>query len=85
MLDEMKGLLCEAAARAENRELLERMKNAYVFNVAFENGTAACGSLCNPDHPDYDVSYRMLYQLTKEENKWSVFLKRVKDSYGNSR
>ncbi|KAL3670192.1 hypothetical protein V7S43_004507 [Phytophthora oleae] len=82
MLDEVKGLLCEAASQAENQEFLERMQNAYVFNVSFENDTAPVGSLWHPDDPRYGVSYRMLYQLTKKKLNWAEFLNRVKDTYG---
>ncbi|KAK1938140.1 hypothetical protein P3T76_009290 [Phytophthora citrophthora] len=64
MLDEMKGLLYEAAVRAKDQTLIDRMKKPYLFRVTFENGTQATGSLLNPDIPELDISYRMLYQLS---------------------
>ncbi|ETI35539.1 hypothetical protein F443_18128 [Phytophthora nicotianae P1569] len=80
-LDEMKGLLSAAAARSKNQALLDRMNSAYVFHVTFGNGTSPTGSLLDRDNPDYDVSYRMLYQLAKDRRNWKKFAKTLKTSY----
>ncbi|KAG1711953.1 hypothetical protein DVH05_009193 [Phytophthora capsici] len=78
MLDEMKGLLCEAAMRSEDQVLIDRMNSAYMFRVTFENGTPATGSLLNPDIPEYDISYRMLYQLSTGDKSFGSFTDRLK-------
>ncbi|OQR89637.1 crinkler (CRN) domain-containing protein [Thraustotheca clavata] len=85
MLDEMKGLLCEAAVWSKNQALVKRMKSAYVFRVTFENGTAAVGSLLDGKNPEFDISYRMLYQLAKEkhEKEWPQFSWELKNTYSN--
>eukprot|EP00644_Phytophthora_capsici_P015162 jgi/Phyca11/575544/estExt2_Genewise1.C_PHYCAscaffold_750066 len=77
MLDEMKGLLCEAATRSEDQALIDRMNSAYMFRVTFENGTPAAGSLLNPEFPEYDISYRMLYQLSPRNKKFGSFTDRL--------
>jgi hypothetical protein len=61
MLDEMKGLLCEAAERSGDRELVSRMKKAYEFRMTFENETSSDGRLLDDANPESDVSFRMLY------------------------
>lgn len=83
MLDEMKGLLCRAATQSKNQALMDRMKSAYVFHVTFESGTSATGSLLDRDNPDFDVSYRMLYQLAKDkhEKEWPQFSWELKNNY----
>ncbi|KAE8996982.1 hypothetical protein PR002_g19157 [Phytophthora rubi] len=84
MLDEMKDLLCKAAERSKNQNLVKRMASAYTFHVTFEDGTGSNGSLLLSDEvPEYDVSYRMLYQLTKEIGDWTVFHNELKRSYGH--
>ncbi|GLE02973.1 hypothetical protein PINS_up011852 [Pythium insidiosum] len=85
MLDEMKDLLCRAATRSKNQALMDRMESAYVFRVTFENGTAATGSLLDPKNPDYDISYRMLYQLAKDRIPWLAFADRLSDMYSTLR
>ncbi|KAE9171266.1 hypothetical protein PF002_g29866 [Phytophthora fragariae] len=81
MLDEMKKLLCDAAARSKDQDLMERMESAYVFRVTFENGTAPLGSLLAEKNPEFDVSYRMLYQLAKDRKDWPAFVFELKQSY----
>ncbi|OWY96982.1 Crinkler (CRN), partial [Phytophthora megakarya] len=83
MLDEMKNLVCQSAKLSENEALIDRMKDIYVFNVTFENDTAATGSLVKRDVPEFDISYRMLYQLVKEGKKtpWATFVRKVKKLY----
>ncbi|KAK1947060.1 hypothetical protein P3T76_001070 [Phytophthora citrophthora] len=79
MLDEMKGLMYEAAVRSEDQTLIDRMEKSYVFRVTFENGTQETGSLFNPDIPELNISYRMLYQLSsgsKRFGRFSFHLKR---------
>ncbi|KAJ8550531.1 hypothetical protein ON010_g10539 [Phytophthora cinnamomi] len=84
MLDEMDGILLRAAELSGSQELVRRMQKVYIFHVTFENGTAAQGSLINPDCPDYDISYRMLYQLTKDRRTdWPAFCADVKRRYGH--
>ncbi|EGZ27799.1 hypothetical protein PHYSODRAFT_554186 [Phytophthora sojae] len=78
MLDQMKGLMCAAAALSNNRKLKERMENAFVFSVTFENGTSATGSLLDRDNPEFDISYRMLYQLSKDKKAWPVFVDKLR-------
>ncbi|KAL3665701.1 hypothetical protein V7S43_009134 [Phytophthora oleae] len=53
------------------------MKSAYVFNVTFQNETSSTGSLLNRDHPEWDISFRMLYQLSTEEIPWLSFADRL--------
>jgi hypothetical protein len=84
MLDEMKGLLCEAAERSGDRELVSRMKKAYEFRVTFENGTSSDGRLLDDANPESDVSFRMLYQLTRESNRWKSFSEKLDGSHGLS-
>ncbi|KAE8971528.1 hypothetical protein PR002_g26798 [Phytophthora rubi] len=81
MLDEMKGLLCEAAKQSQQQELVERMKNAYVFRVTFEGGTSSTGNLLDSECPEFDVSYRMLYQLAKDRIEWPKFVDQLVESY----
>ncbi|KAG9411203.1 hypothetical protein AC1031_016841 [Aphanomyces cochlioides] len=81
MLDEMKSLLCKAAELAEDEELISRMKTAFEFRVTFENGTAAIGSLIDSANPEFDISYRMLYQLAKERKDWPIFTFELKQYY----
>ncbi|KAE8964266.1 hypothetical protein PR002_g29027 [Phytophthora rubi] len=81
MLDEMKKLLCDAAARSKDQDLMERMESACVFRVTFENGTAPLGSLLAEKNPEFDVSYRMLYQLAKDRKDWPAFVFELKQSY----
>nr|WNO07189.1 CRN effector protein [Phytophthora cinnamomi] len=84
MLDEMDGILLRAAELSGSQELVRRMQKVYIFHVTFENGTAAHGSLINPENPDYDVSYRMLYQLTKDRRTdWPAFCYEMKRLYGH--
>jgi len=86
MLDEMQVLLCLAAEQSKKEDLMQRMKNAYVFHVSFENGTSATGKqLLNPEFPDFDISYRMLYQLSKERpgKDWTEFASELKTTYSN--
>ncbi|KAG1688979.1 hypothetical protein DVH05_010248 [Phytophthora capsici] len=78
MLDEMKNLLCAAAIESKDQALVGRMKSAYMFRVTFENGTQATGSLLNRDIPEYDISYRMLYQLSTGEKPWGDFVHSLK-------
>ncbi|KAE8984872.1 hypothetical protein PR003_g20167 [Phytophthora rubi] len=56
------------------------MKNAYVFRVTFENGTSSTGKLLDSDVPEFDVSYRMLYQLAKDRKPWMHFVDRLVES-----
>ncbi|KAE9068544.1 hypothetical protein PF006_g29768, partial [Phytophthora fragariae] len=81
MLDEMKGLLCEAAKQSQQQDLVERMENTYVFRVTFEDETSSTGNLLDSDVPDFDVSYRMLYQLAKDREEWMIFVDRLVESY----
>ncbi|KAG9402539.1 hypothetical protein AC1031_007149 [Aphanomyces cochlioides] len=77
MLDEMKGLLCEAAVRLKNQALVNRMESAYVFRVTFEDDSTNGGALLG--NPEFDISYRMLYQLAKlgiELDKFAMTLKK---------
>lgn len=86
MLDEMDGILLRAAELSGNQKLLKRMKrkkSVYTFHVTFEKGTSAKGSLINTEDPDHDVSYRMLYQLTKNRTDWSAFCSEMKRLYGH--
>ncbi|KAE9268264.1 hypothetical protein PF001_g29723 [Phytophthora fragariae] len=85
MLDEMKGLLCEAAKQSQQQELVERMENAYVFRVTFEDGTCTTGNLLDSKCPEFDVSYRMLYQLAKDRIEWPQFVDRLVESYPSLR
>eukprot|EP00644_Phytophthora_capsici_P018375 jgi/Phyca11/130142/e_gw1.91.72.1 len=78
MLDEMKNLLCAAAIESKDQALVGRMNSAYMFRVTFENGTPAAGSLLNPEFPEYDISYRMLYQLSTGEKPWGDFVHSLK-------
>ncbi|KAE9061779.1 hypothetical protein PF005_g30033, partial [Phytophthora fragariae] len=78
MLDEMKGLLCEAAKQSQQQELVERLENAYVFRVTFGGGTCTTGTLLDSGVPEFDVSYRMLYQLAKDRNEWTQFVFELK-------
>ncbi|KAK1930433.1 hypothetical protein P3T76_014104 [Phytophthora citrophthora] len=73
MLDEMKGLLYEAAVRSKDQTLIDRMEKPYVFRVTFENGTQATGSLFNPAIPELDISYRMLYQFWTGGTTFGIF------------
>jgi len=85
MLDEMKGLLCAAAEQSKKEDLMQRMRNAYVFHVTFENDSVSTGKLINSEVPDFDISYRMLYQLSKErpEKDWKTFATELNTSYSN--
>ncbi|POM80159.1 LOW QUALITY PROTEIN: Crinkler (CRN) domain containing hypothetical protein, partial [Phytophthora palmivora] len=80
MLDEMKNLLCQAAEQSMDQEFIKRMENAYVFNMTFGDHTAAIHSL---RVPEYEISYRMLYQLSKEKPGWSTFRYELERSYSN--
>ncbi|CAK4781797.1 unnamed protein product, partial [Aphanomyces euteiches] len=74
MLDEMKGMLCKAAVQSKNQELVNRMESAYVFRVTFGNDPAYDGSLLDSNNPEFDISYRMIYQLAKLGIVWDVFV-----------
>ncbi|CAK4714470.1 unnamed protein product, partial [Aphanomyces euteiches] len=76
MLDEMKGLLCEAAARLKNQALVDRMESAYVFHVTFDDDSTNGSALL--ENPKFDISYRMLYQLAKFGIDWDVFVSTLK-------
>jgi len=87
MLDEMKVLLYKAAEQSKNEDLMQRMRNAYVFHVTFENGTLANSELLDSKEAEFQVSYRMLYQLSKEREKkmWPIFAKELDTSYSSLR
>ncbi|KAF0689250.1 Aste57867_19282 [Aphanomyces stellatus] len=79
MLDEMKELFTSAAIRAEHGGLQERISDAYVFNVTFENATSYGAQFEEAEH---EVSVRMLYQLLGENKGqiWTQFVAEVKTS-----
>ncbi len=85
MLDEMQNLLCAAAEQSKKKDLMQRMKNAYVFHVTFENGTSVTGPLINSKTPELDIIYRMVYQLSKERpgKDWKEFSQELDTSYSN--
>ena len=57
MLEEMKGLLCATAEQSKKEDPMQRMKNAYVFHVTFENDSMSTGKLVNSKFLDFDISY----------------------------
>ncbi|KAH9159829.1 hypothetical protein LEN26_002153 [Aphanomyces euteiches] len=68
------GMLCKAAVQSKNQELVNRMESAYVFRVTFGNDPAYDGSLLDSNNPEFDISYRMIYQLAKLGIVWDVFV-----------
>ena len=80
LLREMQGLLSQAAKASPDPELVQRIDHAFVFHVTFTNGTYPDGRLINQQHPEYEISLRMLYQmLRKEYQEWLTFIDRVSD------
>jgi len=85
MLDEMKVLLCTTAEQSKTEDLMQRMRNAYVFHVTFENDSVLTGKLVNSKVPEFDISYQMLYQLSKDrpEKDWNTFSMELNTMYLN--
>ncbi|KAG9412952.1 hypothetical protein AC1031_015968 [Aphanomyces cochlioides] len=77
MLDEMKKLLCIAAAEVvKDDSLATRLKSAFEFRLDFNHGSEPIEIL----NPEFDVSCRMLYQLSKvSKEPWIVFYYRWKN------
>jgi len=85
MLDEMKVLLCTTAEQSKTEDLMQRMRNAYVFHVTFESDSVLTGKLVNSKVPEFDISYQMLYQLSKDrpEKDWNTFSMELNTMYLN--
>ncbi|KAG7395040.1 hypothetical protein PHYBOEH_004276 [Phytophthora boehmeriae] len=76
MLDKMKRLLCLAAERSKREDLAKRLRKAYVFKISFGGDS---GSLLQTEDAEFDITHRMVHQLSKDNKSWPEFAAEMKE------
>ncbi|TMW57964.1 hypothetical protein Poli38472_013438 [Pythium oligandrum] len=75
LLDEMTTVVRRVAEESAHDGLKAHgQSHVYCFHVALRNST---GCLLVPSNPEFEISCRMLYQLTKVREPWVTFSTRI--------